>query len=350
MGEGRGPIGPERRVRSIRARIDAMMRARQRNLVVLAVDGLPVRLAKRHWATARIGTLRSEFPATSSTCWLSAVTGASPSRHGAVGYLQRFAPGARAKIVFSESCTAAFAATPTLFDDARAAGYRPVCLEGDFAHLAGAWRDRVTSGAEMQATGAFYSGRHGFPSAADVLARLHAAIDRALNHPGPTLLWCYVDVDLLVHKYGYDAQVTDLLDGIESLARSLTPSSDVVACSDHGLVPTAHDPDLETALQETAARFGAELAGAGRTRWFYAGEDRTEALRDRLIEILPGTVKVRRRADLFEDGPFAVRVGDPVIVATGDRFLAEPGYTHDHGSWLDDEVFVPFAHWSRQGD
>lgn len=69
------------------------LRAAAKGLCVLAVDGLSLEVAESAFGHASIRPLRSTFPSTSTTAWLTAVTGTDPGVHGAVGMVHR-APGA----------------------------------------------------------------------------------------------------------------------------------------------------------------------------------------------------------------------------------------------------------------
>ncbi|MGO6944394.1 alkaline phosphatase family protein [Rhizobium johnstonii] len=322
------------------------MQTRQRNLVALAIDGIPAGLARGHWTTARIKTLASEFPTTSATSWLSSMSGLAPVDHGALGYWQRFDARQAAICVF-EGGSGAFRDMETVFGDARRVGYEPVCLDGDLAHLPGAWRDSLLGGAQVQDIGRFYSGEDPSPDVGEVLTRLLSAINLGLKRRGPVFLWCYLDVDLYIHKHGYDRQVLRLLDGIEGLARTVSSVADVVAYSDHGLVPTLHDPDLAARLKALCQHFPAEMAGAGRTRWFYCEISARDELRAALAGEFGPAATIFGAADLFDAGHYRDRVGDLVALAAGLSFLSEPGYLFDHGSWQPDEVYVPFAFWSH---
>lgn len=140
-------------VRSIRARLaaalsEAAVQPRPLPIIAIGADGIDFTLAKRHWTPDELQALRAEMPATSSSGWLSALTGRVPVAHGALGAVQRAHPGASAGSVFAERA-GPFVAGRTIFHDATAIGYRPVVLTADFAALDGPWRRAAFAGAEL---------------------------------------------------------------------------------------------------------------------------------------------------------------------------------------------------------
>src|SRR5690606_2714635 len=63
---------------------------------------------------------------------------------------------------------------------------------------------------------------------------------RGLAAGRPCLVWCFVDLDLHVHRHGYDCHAHDLLLALGDLAASLAERAVIVAHADHGLVATSH--------------------------------------------------------------------------------------------------------------
>src|ERR1700753_4404461 len=70
----------------------AAARAAPPGLLVLALDGLASHAAAQALAHAELAAMRSTFPSTSATAWLTSVTGLDASEPGAGGSIFR-APG-----------------------------------------------------------------------------------------------------------------------------------------------------------------------------------------------------------------------------------------------------------------
>jgi hypothetical protein len=82
-------------------------------------------------------------------------------------------------------------------------------------------------------------------------------------------------------------------------------------------------------------------------RWFHVAPDDEAALHRRLLSSLPADIEVAHGARFFEPGSLgAQRMGSVVLLAHGERFLAEDGASYDHGSTTPEEVDVPYAIWS----
>ena len=77
--------------------LDELARAR-RGVIVLAVDGLPLRTARDCWAAATVRCLTSVFPTVSAPAWLTALTGAEPAEHGVPGMVYRL-PGRPVRVL-----------------------------------------------------------------------------------------------------------------------------------------------------------------------------------------------------------------------------------------------------------
>lgn len=339
-------------ITAFRARVRALLEAeagaaRPCDVAILALDGIPYDLARSAWTQARTEPMRSVFPTTSATGWLSSLTGADVGAHGVPGVVFRVAEDGRPVDVFAHRGPLGGRDDGNVFADAAALGWEPLAVVGDLEPFDCAWRDLLLLGARRVEGHRFFTAS-GAPDAAALCARLRAALAACLPGDGrPRLVWCFVDVDRHVHRHGYDGCVLELLAGIERIAAELAERGTVVlAHADHGLVPTRTDPALERLLASLERR-GCAIGGAGRVRWVYprarAGAD---ALRRELAASLPPSVRVAGADELFAPGTLARRrVGDVVLVAEGERFLTSPGYRYDHGSLSRDELEVPCSAW-----
>src|SRR5207245_312786 len=72
-------------IASFREHVRALLANDRRDVIVLAVDGIPYELARTVWRRAHITRARSVFPTTSSTAWLTSLTGESVDAHGIPG-------------------------------------------------------------------------------------------------------------------------------------------------------------------------------------------------------------------------------------------------------------------------
>ncbi|HEY4178796.1 MAG TPA: alkaline phosphatase family protein [Kofleriaceae bacterium] len=317
--------------------------AKGRHIVVLAVDGVPYELACRTWRRAEVTRARSVFPTTSSTAWITALTGASVDEHGIPGVV--FDVGGELVDVYSFNGLLGAPPAEDLFSDATRHGYTPVAILGDLEGTNCTWRDQLVHRAQHVRGFPFFA-----PGGCDPTAlgeRVVAAVDHALaTHAGPCLVWCFIDTDRYIHHHGYDDAVIAFLDRIDDIAVEWSRDRAVIAHSDHGLVPTRHDPTIAAALDRVIAAHGCRMGGAGRTRWIYVDASAEARVRDVLVRSLPTSISIRRADELFAPGSIARgRVGSIVLIAQGEEFLCADGYAYEHGSLTEQELDVPIAVW-----
>lgn len=337
--------------------VEEVAGGRPRHVVVLAVDGLPHHLARRCWPAARTRRLRSVLPTTSSASWLSSLTGLAVAEHGVPGVVFAL-PQAGCQLinVLSYRGPGLRVTGGNVFTDAAFHGYRPVAIGSDLDSLDCSWRDELLRGAVRVPGHRFYpvtDGDYRVRPPETICAEVRCALDEALaahGGRGPCLVWCFVEVDQHVHRYGYDAHVRAVLDGLDSLARALSATGMlVVAHADHGLVPTVPDAELGTRLADIQQRFGCAMGGAGRMRWLYpAGSDDGE-----VEEAVTAAVGHRARVSSAEQvfgaaTPLRERVGRVTVTARAADFLTAPDYRYDHGSDQPAELHVPFSVWNRR--
>jgi hypothetical protein len=343
-------------ITSFRRRIGALVRReasaeRSRSVLVFAVDGVSHEVALEAWPRARTTPMRSVFPTTSSVGWLSSLTGLDAGEHGVPGVVFRLGDGELID-VYSYHGDALGAARENVFSDAAAHGYAPLALLGDLASYPCSWRDLLLAHSRPVQGCTFFTAS-GPRYVAPELKELESGIRRTLSRPkaitasSPCLAWCFVELDRHVHHHGYDGYAMRALALIERLAAELAEEGwVVVAHSDHGHAATAHDRELEGILERLRNAHGFGMGGAGRARWLYPGPGGEEALAEDLRRELPPGVALRPADELFPARSLARRrVGDLVLVAEGEAFLAQPGYRFDHGSLTPGEVLVPFSEW-----
>jgi hypothetical protein len=324
-----------------------------RDIVVLGVDGVGLELARACWPDAETTGMRSVFPTTSAASWLSSLTGRAVADHQVPGVIFTLGSGPASPLVNVFTYRGADMVPPgdTVFTDGIAAGYHPCAIPADLEPLDCAWQDELLRGSRRLRGYRFYARTAGRyqprpPDMVcdDVRAAIAAARDtRPAGHP--CLAWCFVEVDRHVHEKGYDAHVHRVLAGLGGLARALADDNVVVfAHADHGLVATRAAPALSDALDAVGRRFPFRMGGAGRTRWLYARPGMAGRLHDALRGSLPESVRVAWASEVFAPR-LLPRVGEVLLIATGEEFLTEPGYRYDHGSATEAESRVPFSVW-----
>ncbi|MFJ9556050.1 alkaline phosphatase family protein [Nocardiopsis sp. NPDC101807] len=322
-----------------------------RSVVVFGIDGLAHRVAADHWNLARNDVMESVFPTTSSAGWLSALTGREVDDHGVPGFLFRRPGSGTGLTTFLEHDGPDLTpASDTVFTDARSLGYLPKAVLGDLSAYPGPWRDALTRDAEPCPGHRIYTAggpSYQAPPPERVGALLRESVLTALEPSRPSLVWCFVELDQHVHRHGYDAHVSQVLAGLQDLAVELVERGAVVlAHSDHGLVPTRHDPVLERFLTRALHAHGASMGGAGRVRWLYVDPARRDPLLTHLERGLPSSIDVTGSDTYFAPGSLArSRVGDICLIAGGEPFLTSHDYTHDHGSLHPDERRTPLSLW-----
>lgn len=328
--------------------------AQFRNLIIFAVDGIPYELAAQCWTHGVVDRMLSVFPTTSSTAWLSSLSGMTVHAHGVPGVVFRLGDHGDELINVFDSNAQLFPGTMTnIFSDAAGLGYVPLSILGDLADLNCSWRDLLLSHSVVSTGSQFYAeGRGSAMLDPTVLSdRLESAIAQSLASDaavGPCLVWCFIDADMYVHHHGYDCHISECLVAIEQLAVKLANQGMIViAHSDHGLTPTRHDADIEYLINLVSRQYECSLGGAGRVRWLYSGDRaRNGDLKGELIRRLPCSISVLDADELFVQGSLSRRrVGDIVLVAGAEEFLSRAGYAFDHGSVTENEIGVPFAKW-----
>lgn len=337
----------------IRAILERERHGHRRPVVILAIDGVPHDLALSSWRHARIERMRSVFPSTSSTAWLSCLTGLDVDDHGVPGVVFRLARNDDALVNVFEYQGSICPDATTLFDDAAELGYVPFSLAGDLAHLDCAWREALLRGSRRVPSPPVYAGmNHALapPDPAQTCRQLERAIRdcmRSVPAGAAAMVWCFVDLDLHIHVHGYDEHALHLLSLVERMAMDLASQAVVVAHSDHGLVPTTGDPAIAALLDRLTAIHGCRWGGAGRARWAYPRPGTGQRIRDALARELPPSVLVEDADALFRKDSLSLqRVGEIVLVAQGEQFISSDGYRFEHGSRTDREIDVPLAQWS----
>jgi len=179
-----------------------------------------------------------------------------------------------------------------------------------------------------------------------LLHDLQTVVDHAVARAtSPALVWIFIDVDHYIHSNGYDSLVSDFLAGIERLALRLNQIGyDVIAHSDHGLVPVLHDADVERFILRACEKYSVTMGGAGLTRWFYVPDDKVEEFQHHLAAELGDIADILIAKDLDD---MSERAGSVFLIARGERFIAPDGWRYEHGSRQHQELDVFYAVWEE---
>jgi hypothetical protein len=343
--------GFRQRIRSI---LDRQAGAgRSRHVIIIAIDGIPYDLAVLCWRRAIIEKMTSVFPTTSSAAWLSSLSGMSVDAHGVPGVVFRL-PDSGGQLINIFECKELIfeGAMENIFSDAAALGYVPLSILGDFEDFDCSWRHLLLQHSRAKSGHRFYAGRqgHAAPDPAILCRYVEDAILQWLDahaQRAPCLLWCFIDADLYIHRHGYDRHIVEFLDAIDQVAADLAQRGAVViAHSDHALTPTRHHPEIERLVESITRRHQCALGGAGRTRWIYPAPGTSQELKYTLNRELPASIRVVDAGELFIEGSLSRRrVGDILLIAQEENFLAPSDYCFDHGSFTEQEVGVPFSEW-----
>jgi hypothetical protein len=331
----------------IRRLIEREARGRNRNIVILGLDGIPYDIAAMHWPKADVRPMTSVFPTTSSTGWLSSLTGAEVRQHGIPGVVFKLAEaGGQLVNVFSYKGQLVHEATGNIFSDAAAHGYQPIAVLGDLEPLPCTWRDILLEGSQRIEGHRFYTAAEETPAALRrALTDAIAAASAASDPSRPRLVWCFIDCDLRIHRTGYDDEVLQFLGHVEGIAAELLQQDTVVvAHSDHGLTRTRHDDRVASTIEQATTDYGCLMGGAGRTRWLYPRSGTCTSLLNYLKQQMPPSVFVYHTLRPH-DSLVAPRAGEILLVAQGEDFITQDGYTFDHGSLTAAELTVPVAEW-----
>lgn len=340
-------------IRSFRPRLRSTLvneveSGHRRDVVVLALDGIKFDLACALWPHASVTRLMSVYPTTSSTGWMSHLTGSAPSDHGIPGVVF-LDDGDELINVFSHKGQLLRPDTGNIFSDAREIGFTPVAIVGDWEPFDCTWRDMLLEHAQRLQGYRFYTAPHRLRPREIVQSTVNAVNEARSIRPAasPLLVWCFVDVDQHIHFEGYDAAVVDLLHEVDRVATEMAGNNILVmAHSDHGLVSTDHSPDVAKALEAAQGEFRCRAGGCGRTRWLYSNPADRDAVIDTVRATFPAPVKVFPSEMVFPSASLGIsRVGDVMIMATGNEFATFSGHRFDHGSVTPEEMEVPFATW-----
>jgi hypothetical protein len=340
-------------LRDVPNRVLAALDQANRGVIVLAIDGLSHTVAAEHWQPSTLDLLHSTVPSTSTTAWLTSVTGVGPDQHGVPGMVYRLPTDGTLVYAVNGTTLATGPADPdarpgllwphpTVF---QRTDVRCIAIGREMNSLTGPWAAAVLAGCERVTV---TEPSRLAEQAADpraLVAGVAADITEVLAEP--MLLWAYVNLDDYVHRHGYDDAVRTAVTQLAAHAERWAAAGwTVLAHADHGQVPCAPDPDLIRAFDAIAKDCLLPAGGAGRIRWLYPKPDHTEQVAERLANALGDAARVLPLAEIRELSALQGRVGPVVAIATSPQFpIPDPTMRYEHGGLDDDELHVPFALW-----
>jgi hypothetical protein len=349
-------------ITAVRTRIRSLMernagRPGNPDVVILAIDGIPHDLARAIWPHARTERMRSVVPTTSSSGWLSSLSGVAPAEHGVLGVVFRIPEAGPQPIdIFSYRGALSCPELGNIFSDAADLGYTPLALLGDLAAYDCAWRELLLCHSTQLPGRRLFTAPGGSgsrPARDDPLALSRLTLECVTEclaetaQRRPRLIWCFAEADSYIHRHGYDDYIVEFLRGIDEIGGTLAErAAVVVAHSDHGLTRTRHDTDISRLLALIERDYSCPMGGAGRIRWLYSNVSTHEALGDLLRQELPSTVNVCSADELLPAGShWRTRIGEIVLLARDEPFVTSRGYNFDHGGISAAELDVPFSEW-----
>lgn len=337
----------------------------QGEVVVMAFDGLSWAAALAAFSPDALVPLTTVFPSTSISAWLTMVSGRPVHEHRVPGVGFRAAGAAGADRLYD--CFAdgdAGRPPPTgreppapIFADLAGRGVRCAVNPGELATWPAYWRRLFTRGASVLDPAADWDRVRDDPRGmADAAI---AELDRPIEPgPGGLLVWSWINADDHVHAHGYTPGLLEALRRIGGLAERLAGRGrTVLACSDHGLVPSRCPPGLSDGWARATGPDRCLLppGGAGRVRWCYPRPGRAAEVADMLSGLLGTGALVVSPSWLDDaglltvDADLARAIGDTVCIAVDAPFpVPYPDAAFEHGSITPDEMIVPLAVWNAR--
>jgi Type I phosphodiesterase / nucleotide pyrophosphatase len=334
--------------------VSAVAGRRAGSVILLAVDGVSLRIAEGLWRCDHLVRLRSVVPTTSTTAWLTALTGAGVQEHLVPGLV--FKPDDESELVNvaeikpgDDGATALIPAIPTIFERIEKTGVSSIACLGGLTAYPGPWRESMLRGCKQLPSRRFPTLR------AEAMLAASAAIadveDALRQSPADSLVFAYIDLDTAVHRYGYNHDVLAGLSAIDTAARRWSKAgTSVIAVSDHGLVPVSPSSDALAiwGRLETGPLCASPAGGAGRMRWLYATPGKENELVGQARSELQEWAEIVDARELHLDPQLRMRIGSAIAIARDPGFPLPPGHrSWDHGATTEEELLVPLAYWGE---
>lgn len=340
------------------------------SVVVIGVDGVSCEVAEASRLSGTLHPIRTVFPTTSVTAFLSSILGVGPEFHGIWGPVLRIESSAdddsvvnllRSKryrwgddwvtggIPFRGS-NLNIRNRGSLFLDWQSAGFKPVAISAEYTGMSQEWLDAMHLGA-VRVVDPTPVAR----MSVEPLAHAQTVIGVVREVIAPmTAVWAHINLDPYIHLHGYGAEITAAISYIDGVCYDLAargiPS---MWYADHGMMRTKvfeRDRLLWERL-DTPLWCRSRAGGAGRTRWLYPHARFEKQILKMLSASLGTDAIVIHRDELAslgllegEVGPDPSRVGEVVAIATGERFpVPDPSLIFEHGGISEQERRVPLV-------
>lgn len=289
------------------------------------------------------------FPSTSTTAWLTALTGAGLEQHLVPGMV--FHVDGSPVSAVGTGPAHLLGPVESVFSRLRAAGVRSSVIPGMMADSPGPWSRALWQGANtVLATRPAATP----PDPRDTASQAVADVDAVLA-TGVDLVIAYVDIDTAVHQEGYSDRVQQALAIVDSAAiRWRRHEVLTMALSDHGATEVRADAAVTrrwTAMTDSGL-CDPVSGGAGRVRWLHSCPGQHQRLLQVARQSLGDVAWVASKWEVAQRGLWPAsesllcRVGDVVAVAMAPGFpVLQEDMRYEHGSITPMEMLVPFAIW-----
>ncbi len=309
--------------------------------------GLPI--AEACWPGARCESLVTTFPSTSTTAWLTALTGAGLEQHLVPGMV--FQVDGSPVSAVGDGPVHLLGPVESVFSRLCAAGVGSSVIPGMIADCPGPWSNALWQGASIVPSTRPAATP---PDPRDTASQAVADVDAELA-TGADLVVAYVDIDTAVHQEGYSDRVQQALAILDSAAiRWRRHEVLTMALSDHGATEVRPDAAVTqrwTALADSGL-CDPVSGGAGRVRWLHSRPGQHQRLLQAAQHALGEVAWVASKWEVAQRGLWPAsedllcRVGDVVAVAMAPAFpVPQENMRYEHGSITPMEMLVPFAVW-----
>lgn len=322
-------------------------------IFTFALDGINYDVAKCFLDPSEIICLKSSIPSTSATSWLSSIIGVEPKYHHIPGYAFRSKTDNNLSLFYNRTLRPKY---KTLFEDMmQMFDIKTMSDFGDFKNIQGPWFNYISRGSDVSFDLDIYNNqkydnllqklnsKQEFSYHDDLFLLLKTKIERKINkfleQNTHRALFLLIDLDIHIHRFGYDFHIGEALKFFNSIFRQLqTDNHYVIAYSDHGLTKTYNCSKTQEIIQHYTSN-KVHVGGAGRMRWVYSDNqdlflDLKEALEPNNFVVLKQKVFHKSIQDL---------IGDIVIIAKSEAFISDTNYTYDHGGLSLKETLIPFC-------
>jgi len=340
------------------------------SVIVIGVDGVSYDVAEALHLSGTLHSLRSVFPTTSVTAFLSSILGIGPEFHGIWGPVLRIESSTNDDSVVNLLRSRRYrwgddwvtGGTPlngtelnirnqgSLFHDWQSADLKPIAISAEYPGMSKEWLDAIHLGAVR-----IVDPTPAAMMSVEPLAHTQIVIGIVRDVIAPmNAVWAHINLDPYIHLHGYDAQIAAAISYIDDMccdfAAQGIPS---MWYADHGMMRTKvlECDRLLWEQLETPLWCRGRAGGAGRTRWLYPHARFEGHVLKMLLDGLGTDAIVIHRDELGSLGllegmaePISLRVGEVVAIATGERFpIPDPNLIFEHGGISEQERRIPLV-------